>query len=76
MPEQTKGGKKGRKINRAIKKCARYKAADRRGKNRKRREDKRKRHFLLAAARRYRNHPDKASTSDQKAFIKLTTKVK
>ena len=60
-------GKKGRKINRAIQKCARYKASDRRTKNKKRKADNMKRHLMLAKARRFRNHPEKATEADQKA---------
>ncbi len=65
-------GKKGRKINRAIQKCARYKAAGTREKNKKREADNRKRHLILAKARRFRNHPDKATDVDEKAYNKLT----
>lgn len=39
--------------------------------NKKRKSSNMVRHLLLAKARRYRNHPEKATEADAKAFLKL-----
>jgi hypothetical protein len=57
----------GRKARRS-----RYEATGRRERNKKREAENMKRHLLLAKARRFRNHPDKASEADEKAYRKLS----
>jgi hypothetical protein len=57
----------GRKARRS-----RYETTGRRERNKKREAENMKRHLLLAKARRFRNHPDKATKADEKAYRKLS----
>lgn len=49
-----------------------YAITGRRERNKKRKAENMKRHLVLAKARRFRNHPDKATEADEKAYKKLS----